>query len=220
MTLDPSLWLVSGRMATQYVSCHRRLLTLDVGKQFDDRFDYFACAWSQESARVIVTPVVSGSRNGPFVSTQHEYDVVTPHVCFDFRERSLLWKIEEITSASLPQPASQSSSTQLEVPETSAGSAEVHVQEGCFGWSRHQSGTASDLSRTHALNKISSTACQGARPTHSGAQVRSELCVQKAVRTSGHCDITVQGGSLESSNPFNVVRGEGRSMFLKGWNNC
>ena len=127
---------------------------------------------------------------------------------------------QSLPNASLPQPASQSSSTQLEVPETSAGSAEVHVQERCLGWSRHQSGTASDLSRTPALNKVSWTACQGARPTHSGPQDRSELCVQKAVRTSGHCDITVQGGSLESSNPFNIVRGEGRSMFLKVRNNC
>ena len=108
LTLGPSLWLVSGRMATQFVTCRRRLLTLDVGTQFDDRIDYFACAWSQESARVIVTPVVSGSRNGPFVSTQQEYDVVTPYVCFDFRERSLLWKIEVITSKRLTSTTSQS----------------------------------------------------------------------------------------------------------------
>ena len=80
--------------------------------------------------------------------------------------------------------------------------------------------TARDLSRTPALNKVSSTACQRARPTHSGAQDRSELCVQKAVRTSEHCDITVHGGSLESSNPFNIVREEGRPMFLKEWNSC
>ena len=94
-------------MATQFVTCRCRLLTLDVGKEFDDRFDYFACAWSQESARVIVTPIVSRSRNGPFVSTQHEYDEATPHVCFDFRERSLLWKIEAITSKRLTSTTSQ-----------------------------------------------------------------------------------------------------------------
>ena len=63
-------------------------------------------------------------------------------------------------------------------------------------------------------------ACIDARPTHSGRQDRSELCVQKAVRTSGHCDITVQGGSLETSNPFNIVREEGRPMFLQEWNSC
>ena len=79
--------------------------------------------------------------------------------------------------------------------------------------------TARDLSRTPALNKVSSTACQGARPTHSGTQDRSELCVQKAARTSGHCDVTVQG-SLESSNPFNIMREERRPMFLKEWNSC
>ena len=53
--------------------------------------DYFACVWSQESARVFVTPVASGTGNGPFVSIQQALDFdqvpITPHVCFDFRKR-------------------------------------------------------------------------------------------------------------------------------------
>ena len=79
--------------------------------------------------------------------------------------------------------------------------------------------TARDLSRTLALNKVSWTACWGARPTHSGPQDKSELCVRRADRTSEHCDIIVHG-SWERSDPFNIVREEGRPMFLKEGNSC
>ena len=41
---------------------------------------------------------------------------------------------------------------------------------------------ARDLSRTPALNKVSSTT------SHAGPQDKSELSVQNAVRTSGHCE--------------------------------
>ena len=51
-----------------------------------------------------------------------------------FAKRSLLWKIEVITYKRLTSTTSQSSSTQfvttiMQVPETSAGSAEAHVRE-------------------------------------------------------------------------------------------
>ena len=93
--------------------------------------------------------------------------------------------------------------------------------------------TARDLSRTLALNKVSSTACQGARPTHSGPKTgRSFVCRKLSGRVdsvTSPCKVVRWRVLILSTSFVKNVRQcflrsgtvaeffDGTSVSLRGW---